>query len=81
MIKLLFSPEAKWLWTIAMMVALFFPVRKLIWVMTVRRAIKKNSLEHIDEIEKTRLMKRAGITAGLLSFLFSLFYVSKIFPP
>jgi len=81
MIKLLFSPEAKWLWTVAMMVALFFPVRKLIWVMTVRRAIKKNSLEHIDEIEKTRLMKRAGITAGLLSFLFSLFYVSKIFPP
>jgi len=81
MIKLLFSPEAKWLWTIAMMVALFFPVRKLIWVMTVRRAIKKNSLEHIDEIEKTRLMKRAGITAGLLSFLFSLFYVSKIFSP
>jgi hypothetical protein len=81
MIKLLFSPEAKWLWTVAMMVALFFPVRKLIWVMTVRRAIKKNSLEHIDEIEKTRLMKRAGITAGLLSFLFSLFYVSKIFSP
>lgn len=81
MIKLLFSPEAKWLWTVAMMVALFFPVRKIIWVMTVRRAIKKNSLEHIDEIEKTRLMKRAGITAGLLSFLFSLFYVSNIFSP
>ena len=81
MIKLLFSPEAKWLWTAAMVVALFFPVRKLIWVLTVRRAIKKSDLDHLDEIEKIRLMKRAGFTAGLLSFLFSLIYVSKIFTP
>ena len=81
MIKLLFSPEAKWLWTAAMMAALFFPVRKLIWIMTVRRAIKRSGLEHLDEIEKIRLMKRAGVTAGLLSFLFSLIYVSKIFTP
>ncbi|MBL6959453.1 MAG: hypothetical protein ISR52_10765 [Rhodospirillales bacterium] len=81
MTEFLFSPDAKWLWTAVMMVALFFPVRKLIWVMTVRRAIKKAGDDTIDETEKTRLLKRAGFTAGLLSFLFSLFYVGRIFAP
>jgi hypothetical protein len=81
MTEFLFSPDAKWLWIAAMTAALFFPIRKLIWVMTVRRAIKKGGEDHIDEAEKARLLKRAGFTAGLLSFLFTLFYVSRIFTP
>jgi hypothetical protein len=81
MSEYLFSPDAKWLWTAAMMAALFFPIRKLIWVMTVRRAIKKGGDDLVNETEKARLMKRASFTAGLLSFLFALFYVDRIFLP
>ncbi len=81
MIDFLFSPDAKWLWTIAMTVALFFPVRKVIFVMTVRRAVRKGGTDNVDEAEQSRLLKRAGFTAGMLCFLFSLFYVGKMFQP
>jgi hypothetical protein len=79
MAEFLFSPDARWLWTIAMMAALFFPVRKVIFVMTVNRAVKKSGRDNVGEDEQQRLLKRAGFTAGLLSFLFSLFYVGKMF--
>ena len=79
MAEFLFSPDARWLWTIAMMAALFFPVRKVIFVMTVNRAAKKGGRDNVGEDEQQRLLKRAGFTAGLLSFLFSLFYVGKMF--
>jgi len=78
MAEFLFSPDARWLWTIAMMAALFFPVRKVIFVMTVNRAVKKGGRDNVGEDEQQRLLKRAGFTAGLLSFLFSLFYVGKM---
>ena len=79
--EFLFTPDAKWLWTAVLAVALFFPVRKLIWVMTVRRAIKKTDEDTVDAAEQARLMKRAGFTSGLLCFLFALFYVGKMFQP
>ena len=47
--------------------------------MTVRRAIKKGGEDAVDNAEQARLLKRAGITSGLLCFLFSLFYVGKMF--
>lgn len=81
MADFLFSPDARWLWTIAMMAALFCPVRKLIFVMTVNRAVKKGGAENVDEAEQNRLLKRAGFTSGLLCFLFSLFYVGTLFQP
>ena len=62
-----------------MMAALFFPVRKVIFVMTVNRAVKKGGQDNVGEDELQRLLKRAGFTAGLLSFLFSLFYVGNMF--
>jgi len=64
-----------------MIAALFFPVRKLIFVMTVNRAVKKGGLENVDEAEHKRLLKRSGLTAVLLSFLFALFYVGRMFQP
>ena len=79
MIEFLFLSEAKWLWTVTMMVTLFFSVRKIIWVMTVRRAIKKVGEAYVDDVEKVRLMKRSSFTAGLLSILFSFFYAGHIF--
>jgi len=64
-----------------MAAAMFFPVRKLIWVQTMRRALKKGGEENVDEAEEKRLMRRAGATSALLCFLFSWFYVSKLFSP
>ena len=81
MIEFLFSPDARWLWTAVLAVALFFPVRRVIFVLTVRRAARKGGSDNIEEAEQNRLLKRAGITAGMLCFLFSLFYVGKMFQP
>ena len=67
----LFTPEYRWLWTIALMLALFLPVRHLIWVLTVRRAIEKGGQENVDDAEQQRLKRRAGFTAVLLCFVFS----------
>jgi len=79
MTEFLFSDQSKWLWVAAMALAMFFPVRKLIWVMTVRRAIRKGGGENVDEAEQARLMRRASFTSALLSFVFSLYYVSHFF--
>ena len=81
MAEYLFSPDAKWLWTVAMALSMFFPVRKLIWVLTMRRAVKKGGEENVDEAEQKRLLKRAGATSALLCFLFSMFYVGRLFSP
>ncbi len=75
----LFTKDYQNLWTFVLTVALFFPVRRLIWVMTVRRAIRKGGEENVGEAEQQRLKRRAGITSALLCFLFSLFYVSTFF--
>ena len=75
----LFTPEYRWLWTIALMLALFLPVRHLIGVLTVRRAIEKGGQENVDDAEQQRLKRRAGFTAVLLCFVFSYFYVQTWF--
>lgn len=75
----LFTQEYRYLWTLVLTVALFFPVRHMIWVMTVRRAMRKGGAENVGEAEQERLKRRAGLTAILLCFLFSLFYVSTLF--
>ncbi len=77
----LFSRDYQYLWTLVLTAALFFPVRHLIWVMQVRRAMRKGGEENVDEAEQQRLKRRAGITAVLLCFLFSLFYVGTLFKP
>lgn len=62
----------------ALAAALFFPVRHFMWVLTVRRIEKKHGGE-TDEAERLRLKRRAGITAGMLCFVFSVVYISKLF--
>ncbi|MEQ8229255.1 MAG: hypothetical protein RIA64_14315 [Rhodospirillales bacterium] len=74
-----FTAEYRWYWMAGLSVALFFPVRHLIWVMSVRRAIRKGGEENIDEAEQQRLRRRAGVTAALLCFIFSFFYVQTWF--
>jgi len=75
----LFTSEYRYLWGAVLMAALFFPVRQLIWVMTVRRAIRKSGEANVDGAERDRLKKRANVTAALMCFLFSLFYVNVVF--
>lgn len=75
----LFTPEYRWLWTVALTAALFWPVRRLIWVLTVRRAIQKGGEETVDTVEQARLKRRAGVTAAMLCFVFSYFYVKTWF--
>ena len=64
------------LWAFALAVALFWPVRQLIWVIYVRRAMRQGEVE---EEERARLKRRAGVTSALLSFVFAYLYTSQLF--
>jgi hypothetical protein len=74
----LFTAEYALVWVLAMAAALFFPVRSLIWTLMVRRAMGK---AEIDAAEKQRLRQRAGVTATLLTFVFSYFFVNVVMFP
>jgi len=65
------------LWIILLSMVLFFPVRKLIWVLYVRKKQKKQ--QSVSEEEKISLKKRATITAILLCIVFSYIYVKQVF--
>lgn len=71
----LFTERYLLLWAVALALALFFPVRRLIWVLMVRRAMRKTQL---DEAEQLRLKKRAGVTAALLVFVFAYLYMGTL---
>jgi len=65
------------LWIILLSTALFFPVRKLISVLYVRK--KQKTQQSVSEEEKIGLKKRATITAILLCIVFSYIYVKQVF--
>ena len=65
------------LWIILLASALFFPIKKLIWILYVRRKQKKDKL--VSEEEKKILKKRASFTSFFLSIVFSYIYVSQVF--
>ena len=65
------------LWIILLSTALFFPVRKLIWVLYVRK--KQKTDKSVSEDEKKQLKKRATFTAVLLCIVFSYVYVKQVF--
>jgi len=72
----LFTRDYWLLWMIVLAAALFFPVRKLIWVRSVRRAQRKGE---VNDTEKQRLLRRAGVSAALICFLFSYLYTNQLF--
>ena len=72
----LFTKPFMPLWALLLALALFFPVRQLIWVIYVRRAMRH---AEIDEAERARLKRRAGVTSALLSFVFAYLYASHLF--
>ena len=65
------------LWIILLSTVLFFPVRKLIWVLYVRK--KQKTQQSVSEEEKNSLKKRATLTAALLCVVFSYVYVKQVF--
>ena len=65
------------IWIIVLSMALFFPVRQLIWVLYVRK--KQKSQKIVSDNEKMSLKKRATFTSVLLSVVFSYLYVSQVF--
>ena len=65
------------IWVTVLSVALFFPVRQMIWVLYVRR--KQKTQKTVSDDEKKRLKKRASFTAVLLCIVFSYLYVTQVF--
>ena len=65
------------IWVVILSVALFFPVRQLIWVLYVRK--KQKSQKTVSDDEKNNLKKRATFTSALLCIVFSYIYVNQVF--
>jgi hypothetical protein len=74
--EFLFTKTFMPLWVLVLALALFLPVRQLIWVIYVRRALRKGE---VDEAERARFKRRAGVTSALLSFIFAYLYTSHLF--
>lgn len=72
----LFSPQFMYIWAAVLALALFLPVRSLIYTIYVRRMMRK---EEPSESDMKRLKKRAGVTAGLLCFVFAVLYTGHLF--
>ena len=65
------------IWVTLLSIALFFPVRQLIWVLYVRK--KQKERQSVSEDEKIVLKKRATLTSILLCIVFSYLYVNQVF--
>lgn len=74
----LFAPEYWIFWAAALALALYWPVRHLIWVLQVRR-LEAKSGRRSDDAERARLRARSGFTAALLCLVFSLLYMHYLF--
>ncbi len=72
------SPDYRWVWSAALGVALFFPVRQLIWVMAVRRQQRRSGKLPDDEARDS-MKSRAGVTSALLCLVFAAAYGGVMF--
>lgn len=72
----LFTKTYMPLWALVLALALFLPVRQLMWVIYVRRAMRQGE---VDDDERRRLKRRASVTSALLSFVFAYLYTSHLF--
>ena len=72
------SPDYRWLWSAALAVALFFPIRQLIWVLAVRKEQRRAGAMPDDKMQKY-LKGRAAVTSGLLCLVFAAAYGGVMF--
>ncbi len=73
------SPDYRWVWSAALGVALFFPIRQLIWVMAVRRQQRRSGGQLPDEETRDSMKSRAGVTSALLCLVFAAAYGGVMF--
>ena len=71
-----FGPYSREIWALVLGLALFFPVRQLIWALSVRRAEKREG--PTDEARRQSLKRRAAVTAAQHRFVFAYFYTSTL---
>ena len=72
------SADYRWLWSMALAVVLYLPVRQLIWVLAVRREHRRAG--HLpDEKMRKYLKGRAAVTSGLLCLVFAAVYGGVLF--
>lgn len=62
--------------TLLLSALLFYPVRQLIWVLSVRRAEGRDGER--DEERRIRFKRRATATAILLCFVFSVLFTNSV---
>ncbi len=62
-----------WFWVVLLAALLFFPVSKLLWVISVRRLQKKLHKE-LNESEMVEQKQRARFIAVIVCFMFSVMY-------
>ncbi|HER25520.1 MAG TPA: hypothetical protein ENI69_00260 [Rhodospirillales bacterium] len=75
--RAIFTAEYQWLWTLALALGLFLPVRRMIWIMSVRRFEAKKGPS--DEARRAGLKRRATVTSALLCLVFSVIYAGYMF--
>ena len=72
------SSDYRWLWSAALAIALFFPIRQMIWVLAVRKEQRRGG-EMPDEKMRQYLKGRAGVTSGLLCLVFAAVFGGVLF--
>jgi len=65
------------LWILILSIALFFPVRQLIWVLHIRK--KQKTKVGVTEEDKKKLKKKSTFTSIFLCVVFSYIYVNQVF--
>ena len=73
----LFSHQYWLLWALVLGIALWFPLRQLIWTMSMRRLYKKKL--PLDTAVADRIKRKASLTSILISMLFAIFYTQYLF--
>lgn len=73
------GPHSHTIWTLVLTALLFWPVRQLIWTLSVRRAQARAQGEAPDGRTMAFLKRKAGLTSALLCFAFSFFYLGSLF--
>ncbi len=75
--EFLFDRTLQPVWALILALALFLPVRRLIFVLYMRRAQQRQ--EEDLEALSARLKRRSTVTAALLSLVFSFMYTAYLF--
>ena len=68
------------IWTIGLFIALYFPIKKILYQLYMKKFFKDNpDKTDLDDEIKKKINKRARFTSILLSLVFSYLYVQNVF--